>query len=92
MEELLFIMAGYRTSLHYYKVKNETFHVLSGAGWVEFEKGKRRQFRKKAKVHIKPSIVHNFIAFKNTLIREISPPYSRGYSEGEGFQRSGEAA
>jgi len=77
MEKLLFIMAGYRTSLHYHKVRDEILHVLGGAGWIEFERGKRRRFRKGMKIHIKPKVVHSFIASKTTLIREISTPHPK---------------
>ncbi len=77
MEKLLFIMAGYRTSLHYHKVRDEILHVLGGAGWIEFERGKRRRFRKGMKIHIKPKVVHSFIASKTMLIREISTPHPK---------------
>ena len=77
MEKSLFIMAGYRTSLHYHKVRDEILHVLGGAGWVEFERGKRRRFRKGMKIHIKPKVVHSFIASKTMLIREISTPHPK---------------
>ncbi len=77
MKKLLYIMAEYRTSLHYHKVRDETLHVLRGTGWVEFERGKRRRFRKGTKIHIKPKVVHSFIAFENTLIREISTPHPK---------------
>lgn len=75
LEKEIFIMSQYRTSLHYHKVRDETLHVLRGAGWVEFEGGKRKQFREGMKIHIKPKLVHSSIAFDNTLIREISTPY-----------------
>lgn len=75
MKKLLFVMAGYRTSLHYHEVRDETLHVLGGAGWIEFERGKRRRFEKGMRMHIKPKVVHSFIASKNTLICEISTPY-----------------
>lgn len=77
MEKLLYIMAGYRTSLHYHKIRDETLHVLSGAGQVEFEGGKRKLFRKGTKIHIKPKVIHSFIASENTAIREISTPYPK---------------
>ncbi len=75
MEKLLYIMAGYRTSLHYHEVRDETLHVLSGAGWVEFERGKRRRFGKGTKIHIKPKVIHSFIATRNTLLREVATPH-----------------
>ena len=75
MEKLLFIMGGHRTSLHYHKIRDETLHVLSGAGLVEFERGRWRRFKKGTKIHIKPKVVHSLIASQNTVIREISTPH-----------------
>lgn len=75
MEKLLYLMAGYRTSFHYHKVRDETLHVLKGAGWVEFEGGKRKRFAKGSKITIKPNTAHSFIATKNTLLRETSTPH-----------------
>jgi len=77
MEKLLFLMAGYRTSLHYHKVRDEVLRVLGGAGWIEFKGGKRRRFMKGMKMHIKPKVVHSFIASKPTLLREISTPHPK---------------
>lgn len=77
MEKLLFLMAGYRTSLHYHKVRDEVLRVLGGAGWIEFEGGKRRRFMKGMKIHIKPKVVHSFIASKPLLLREISTPHPK---------------
>jgi NDP-sugar pyrophosphorylase family protein len=75
MEKLLFIMAGYRTSFHYHKVKEETFYVVKGAGWIEFENGRQKKFREGTKIHIKPGVIHGTVASKNTLIHEVSTPY-----------------
>ncbi|MFQ6129254.1 MAG: sugar phosphate nucleotidyltransferase [Candidatus Hadarchaeaceae archaeon] len=77
MEKLLFLLAGYRTSIHYHKVRDEALHILGGAGWIEFEGGRRRRFKKGMKIHIKPKVVHSFIASKTTLIREISTPHPK---------------
>ncbi len=75
MEKLLYLMAGYRTSFHYHKVRDETLRVLRGAGWVEFRRGERKRFAAGSKIHIKPNTTHSFIATKNALLREISTPH-----------------
>ncbi len=75
MEKELYIMAGYRTSSHYHKVRDETLHVLRGAGRVEFEGGKRKRFAEGSKIHIKPNTIHSFIAMRNALLRELSTPH-----------------
>lgn len=77
MEKLLYLMAGYRTSFHYHKVRDETLHVLAGAGRVEFKGGKRKRFTKGSKIHIKPNTTHSFIATKNALLREVSTPHPK---------------
>ena len=74
MEKELYIMAGHRTSLHYHERRDETLHVLSGAGWVELE-GKRRRLRRGVKIRIKPKTVHSLIATQNTFVREFSTPH-----------------
>lgn len=75
MEKLLFIMTSYRTSVHYHKVKDETFYVLRCTGWIEFEDGKRRQFRRRTKIRIKPGVIHSTLASEDTVIHEISTPH-----------------
>jgi NDP-sugar pyrophosphorylase family protein len=85
MEKLLFIMAGYRTSFHYHEIRDETLHVLSGAGWVEFEGGKRKRLGKGARVHIDPEVVHSFIASENMLLHEVSTPHPEDVVRAEDF-------
>jgi NDP-sugar pyrophosphorylase family protein len=75
MEKLLYLMAGYRTSLHYHRVRDEQLHALQGSGWVEYEKGRRVAFKRGSKIHIKPNTVHSFIAGENVLFRETSTPH-----------------
>jgi NDP-sugar pyrophosphorylase family protein len=75
MEKMLYMMAGHRTSLHYHKVRDEKLQVLQGSGWVEFENGERKSFKKGSMIHIKPGTVHSFVAGKNVLLREKSTPH-----------------
>jgi mannose-6-phosphate isomerase-like protein (cupin superfamily) len=75
MEKLIYIMAGYRTSLHYHEVRDEKLRVLLGAGSIDFERGKRSWFKKGSKIHIKPGTVHSFIARENVLLHETSTPH-----------------
>jgi len=77
MEKLIYLMAGNWISLHYHRLRDETLHALSGAGWVEFEGGRRRLFAKGARIHIKPNTVHSIIAARNTLLREVSTPHTK---------------
>lgn len=74
MEKHLYIMAGYRTSLHYHEVREETLHIVYGTGYVELE-GRRAKFRKGSAIPIKPGVPHAIVAVENTLIHEISTPH-----------------
>ncbi|PIU15015.1 MAG: glucose-1-phosphate adenylyltransferase [Hadesarchaea archaeon CG08_land_8_20_14_0_20_51_8] len=74
MEKELYIMAGYKTSFHYHKQRDETLNITSGAGYVEFE-GRREKFKKGSAIPIKPSTPHTIVATENTLIREVSTPH-----------------
>jgi NDP-sugar pyrophosphorylase family protein len=74
MEKELYLMAGYKTSFHYHKQRNETLNIISGAGYVEFE-DRKEEFRAGSAIPIKPGTPHTIVATKNTLIKEISTPY-----------------
>jgi len=75
MEKLLYLMAGHRTSLHYHNVRDEKLQVLQGSGWAEYEDGKRKSFKKGSIIHIKPKMVHSFVARRNVLMQEKSTPH-----------------
>ena len=74
MEKELYIMAGYRTSFHYHKRRDETLHMISGAGRIEFE-GKKLEFKKGAAVPIRLGTAHTIVATENTVIHEVSTPH-----------------
>jgi NDP-sugar pyrophosphorylase family protein len=74
LEKELFIMADYRTSLHYHEKRDETLHIVSGSGYIEFEDWKK-EFKKGDAIRIKPNTVHSIVAIENTTIREVSTPY-----------------
>jgi NDP-sugar pyrophosphorylase family protein len=73
-EKELFIMEGYRTSIHYHEQRDETLNVLSGSGFVEF-KGRKVNFKKRSKIRMKPNTVHSVVAAENTLLHEVSTPH-----------------
>lgn len=74
LEKELFIMAGYRTSIHYHQRRDETLHVFSGSGHVEFE-GRKQDFKKGSKIRVKPNTLHSIVAAENTVIHEVSTPH-----------------
>lgn len=74
LEKELFVMGGYRTSLHYHKERDETLHILDGSGYVEFE-DRKEEFKKGAAIRIKPNTTHSIVAVENTTIKEVSTPH-----------------
>jgi NDP-sugar pyrophosphorylase family protein len=74
MEKELYIMAGYQTSFHYHKHRNETLNIVTGTGHIEFE-DRKEKFSKGSAIPIKPGEAHTIVADENTLIREISTPH-----------------
>jgi NDP-sugar pyrophosphorylase family protein len=75
MEKLIYLMAGYRTSVHYHEFRDERLQVLVGSGWVEFEEKERKCLTAGVRLHIKPGTVHSLLATKNLLLREVSTPH-----------------
>ena len=68
----LYILGGYRTSLHYHEQREETLHVLSGSGHIEFENQAPEKFKEGSAIKIKPKTVHSIVATDNTTIYEVS--------------------
>jgi NDP-sugar pyrophosphorylase family protein len=74
MEKELYLMVGYKTSLHYHKLRDETLNIVSGTGYVDFE-GRKEEFRTGSAIQIKPGKPHTIVATENTLIKEVSTPH-----------------
>jgi len=70
----LFIKEGYQTSYHYHERRDETMHIVSGAGYMEFEDHKKT-FKKGDAIRIKPNTPHTIVAEENTIIHEVSTPH-----------------
>jgi|TARA_R100001530_G_scaffold30114_1_gene23662 mannose-6-phosphate isomerase-like protein (cupin superfamily) len=72
----LHLKKGYRCSLHYHKLKDETFIVRSG--FVFFEYGKDYNMRKgiclstKDSIRIKQGMYHRFTGLTDAIILEVS--------------------
>lgn len=67
---------GFYSSLHFHKIKTETWYVLSGNLTIEYldEKGetKLRDLLPGDVVHIDPGVVHKVIAKEDIKILEVS--------------------
>lgn len=74
----LYIKKDYRTSLHYHPRKDESMHVLSGEGYIEIPKEKKRQPMKPGTVvRIEPNRTHSIVATENLRIYEYSTPHPK---------------
>jgi quercetin dioxygenase-like cupin family protein len=68
----LYILGGYRTSLHYHEQREEILHILSGSGHIEFENQTPEKFKEGSAIKIKPKTIHSIVATDNTTIYEVS--------------------
>jgi quercetin dioxygenase-like cupin family protein len=69
--KILKLKKGFRCSLHYHKLKDETFYIISGK--VLMEAGKKKWTMKQGDVqHIKPRTLHRFTGITNAEIIEFS--------------------
>lgn len=68
----LHLVEGAQCSLHYHKIKDETFLVMEGEVVIELE-GKIHNMKVGDKLHIKPYELHRFYATTPTaIILEVS--------------------
>ncbi|UZE92326.1 MAG: cupin domain-containing protein [Methanosarcinales archaeon] len=70
----LFIKGSYQTSYHYHEKRDETMHIVSGSGYIEFEDRKER-FKKGDAIRIEPNTPHTIVAEENAIIHEVSTPH-----------------
>ena len=69
--KILHINKGWKCSLHYHKIKDETFYVLSGEVIIEHEH-ERKVMLPGNSVRILPEELHRFTGIKDSDIIEIS--------------------
>ena len=69
--KILHLKKGYQCSIHYHKVKDETFYILSGKVKMIVNDDIRVMHPGDA-VHIPPQTNHRFIGIEDTDIIEIS--------------------
>ncbi len=71
----LVLRKGYRCSMHYHKIKEETFYVLSGKILFESEfsgENKTKVIESGDIEHIKPNLLHRFTGLEDSEIIEFS--------------------
>jgi quercetin dioxygenase-like cupin family protein len=67
----LVLKAGYRCSIHYHKVKDETFYVIAGRILLELD-GAARVLEPGDKVHVGIGQKHRFTGLENSEMIEFS--------------------
>lgn len=69
--KILSLKKGFRCSLHYHKLKDETFYIIGG--WVKMEVGRKNWIMKPGDVQrIKPGRLHRFSGLTDAEIIEFS--------------------
>ncbi len=73
----LYLKKGFKTSLHFHPNKDESMHILSGEGYIEYmDNCKSKDPASKGKViRIKPDTKHSIVATSNLRIFEYSTPH-----------------
>jgi len=69
--KILFVKKGHRCSIHYHKIKDETFYILSGELRLELL-GETIILKKGDQYRLYPNTMHRFSGVKDTKILEIS--------------------
>jgi quercetin dioxygenase-like cupin family protein len=69
--KLLYLDQGYRCSIHYHKIKDETFYIFSGKVLMELEDFKE-VMEAGSSVRVPPYIKHRFTGIEDSIIIEIS--------------------
>lgn len=69
--KLLWLNRGYQCSLHYHKIKHETFYLLDGLVWMTVN-GTSFLLQPGESVEIEPCTQHRFAGRQNSLILEVS--------------------
>lgn len=72
----LYLMKGFQTSMHYHPNKDESMHILSGEGYIEFNSKPHREAAFQGRViRIRPNTFHTIVATENLRIFEYSTPH-----------------
>lgn len=77
--KILNFKKGHQSSLHFHKIKDETFYLLSGK--IDFQlKNKIIPLSCGDTIRIKPGVVHRFFAKKDSQIIEVSTKHKNSDS------------
>ena len=77
--KILTLKKGFQCSIHYHKVKDETFYILSGKVLMEVD-GESKIMNKEDSQRIIPGTKHRFTGLENSEIIEFSTHHEEGDS------------
>ena len=82
--KVLTLKKDYRCSMHYHKIKDETFLIIKGTVWMECD-GESKLMNPGESIRIKPNMKHRFTGITNAKIIEFSTHHedSDSYRETE---------
>jgi len=69
--KILILNKGYQCSLHYHKIKDETFYILEGKVLMQIENFTKVMYPGEA-IHIDPRVLHRFSGLEKSKIIEFS--------------------
>jgi len=69
--KIMLLKKGFRCSIHYHKIKEETFYILEGKMLIELE-GEKAIMKPGDVILIKPGQKHRFSALEDTKFAEFS--------------------
>ena len=69
--KILHLHRGYRCSMHYHKIKDEVFYIISGLVFMEVD-GQEYHMQAGDAIRVKPGIKHRFTGLTSAKILEIS--------------------
>lgn len=69
--KIMLLKKGFRCSIHYHKIKDETFYILEGKMLLELE-GEKAIMKPGEVIRIKPGQKHRFTALEDTRFIEFS--------------------
>jgi len=70
-KKLILLLAGQENPTHTHKVKEETFHILYGEGWIDLD-GERRNFGAGDLLTVERYIPHSFGTKTGAILEEVS--------------------
>ena len=78
-KKLILLLAGQENPIHTHKMKEETFHVLYGDGWISLD-GRMEDFKAGDLLTVERNIPHGFGTKSGAIIEEVSTTHVKADS------------